>query len=157
MSVLRDRNFLIYSLGNTISWLGTWAQRIGVGWLSWALTHQSSWVGAISLAQLLPLVAFGPLFGALLDRHDHRWYGIAVNAALAVLAVVLYALTATHLMRIGILLGLAVLLGIANSAYQAVRLTMISDVVSPAFLPEAIAVNSVVFNVTRAVARRSQE
>ena len=45
--VLRDRNFLIYSTGNAISWLGTWSQRIGVGWLSWDLTHQTAWVGII--------------------------------------------------------------------------------------------------------------
>lgn len=151
MSALCDRNFLIYALGNTISWLGTWAQRIGIGWLSWELTHRTSWVGAIALAQLLPLILFGPLFGALLDRHDHRLYGMAVNTALALLALVLYALTAAHMMRIGILCALAVLLGIANSGYQAVRLAMISDVVSPALLPDAIAVNSVLFNVTRAV------
>src|ERR1700722_14777770 len=100
-AVLRDRNFLIYSLGNTISWLGTWAQRIGVGWLSWALTHQVFWVGLISLLQTLPLIALGPLFGALLDRHDHRYYAMAVNTALALLAVTLYVLTAVHLMQIG--------------------------------------------------------
>ena len=129
-AVLRDRNFLIYSLGNAISWLGSWAQRIGVGWLSWDLTHQAVWVGLISLAQTLPLIAVGPLFGALLDRHDHRYYAMAVNTALALLALALYVLTAAHLMQIGILFILALLLGVANSAYQAVRLTMINDIVS---------------------------
>jgi len=150
-AVLRDRNFLIYSLGNTVSWLGTWAQRIGVGWMSWDLTHQTAWVGIISLAQLLPLIVFGPLFGALLDRHEHRSYALAVNIALAVLAVVLYALAAAHAMSIGVLCVLAVLLGVVNSAYQAVRLAMINDIVVPAHLSDAIAVNSVLFNVTRAV------
>jgi MFS family permease len=149
--VLRDRNFLIYSLGNTISWLGTWAQRVGIGWLSWDLTHRTSWVGAIALAQVLPLVFFGPLFGALLDRHNHRLYGMSVNTALGVLALILYALTVAHMMRIALLLCLAVLLGIANSGYQAARLTMISDVVAPELLPRAIAINAVLFNATRAI------
>ena len=150
-AVLRDRNFLIYSLGNTISWLGTWAQRIGVGWLSWALTHQVFWVGLISLVQTLPLIAVGPLFGTLLDRHDHRYYAMAVNTALALLAVALYVLTAAHLMQIGVLFILALLLGVANSAYQAVRLTMINDVVRPSLRASAIATSSVLFNLTRAV------
>ncbi|MDE2219197.1 MAG: MFS transporter [Gammaproteobacteria bacterium] len=148
---LRDKNFLIYSLGNTVSWVGTWAQRIGVGWLSWDLTHRTAWVGAISLAQLLPLIAFGPLFGTLLDRHDHRRYALGVNVVLALLAVALYALTALHAMQIGLLCAMAVLLGIANSAYQAVRLAMINDVVASEQLSEAIAINSVLFNLTRAV------
>ena len=33
-SIWRDRDFLLYSLGNGISYMGTWAQRIGIGWLS---------------------------------------------------------------------------------------------------------------------------
>jgi MFS family permease len=150
-AVLRDRNFRIYSLGNLISYLGTWAQRIGVGWLSWELTHQTFWVGLISLAQILPLIAFGPLFGALLDRHNQRYFAMAVNIASALLALMLYLLTAAHLMQIYVLLTLALLLGVANSAYQAVRLGMINDVVAPSLMAEAIAANSVLFNLTRAV------
>jgi predicted MFS family arabinose efflux permease len=149
-TLLHDRNYLLYVLGNTISWLGTWAQRIGIGWLSWDLTHQSSWVGAISLAQLLPLIVFGPLFGALLDRHDHRRFALSVNLALAFLALVLYLFT-MHAMRIELLCAMAILLGITNGAYQAVRLAMVNDIVASQHLSTAIAVNSLLFNVTRAV------
>jgi predicted MFS family arabinose efflux permease len=147
----RDRNFLIYLFGNAVSWLGTWAQRIGIGWLSWDLTHRTAWVGIISLAQLLPLIFFGPLFGTLLDRHDHRRYALGVNLVLSALAGALYALTALHVMNIRLLFAMAILLGISNSAYQAVRLAIVNDVVSPEKRPAAIAINSLLFNVTRAV------
>jgi predicted MFS family arabinose efflux permease len=147
----RDRNFLIYLLGNIVSWLGTWAQRIGIGWLSWDLTHAAAWVGAISLAQLLPLVFLGPIFGTLLDRHDHRRYALGVNLTLAVLAAVLYLLTQLHLLRIALLCVMAIALGMANSAYQAVRLTLVNDIVAAEDLPTAIAINSVLYNVTRAI------
>jgi MFS family permease len=150
-AVLLDGNFRIYALGNLISYLGTWAQRVAVGWLSWDLTHQTFWVGLISLAQILPLIAFGPLFGALLDRHDHRYFAMTVNGASAALAVLLYVLTAAHLMQIGVLLVLALLLGVTNSGYQAVRLAMIHEVVAKTLLAQAIAANSVIFNLTRAV------
>jgi MFS family permease len=150
-SLHRDRNFLIYLLGNTISWLGTWAQRVGIGWLSWDLTHQAAWVGLISLVQLLPLVVFGPLFGALLDRHDHRRYALAVNFTLSLLAALLCLLTALHVMQIAVLCVMAFLLGIANSAYQAVRLAIVNDIVAPEKRAAAIAVNSVLFNVMRSV------
>jgi MFS family permease len=151
VSPLRDRNFLIYALGNTISWLGTWAQRIGIGWLSWDLTHRTFWVGAIALAQLLPLILFGPLFGTLLDRRDHRRYSVSVNITLALLAIVLYALTALHAMNIVWLCVMALLVGVANGAYQSVRLAMINDVVKPEQLSGAIAINSILFNLTRVV------
>ena len=150
-AVLRDRNFRIYSFGNLISYLGTWAQRIAVGWLSWELTHRTFWVGLISFAQILPLIAFGPLFGALLDRHDHRHFAMVVNGGSALLALALYVLTVAHFMNIEVLALLALLLGIANSGYQAVRLAMINEVVPQPLLADAIAANSVLFNLTRAV------
>jgi MFS family permease len=151
LALFRDRNYLVYLIGNTISGLGSWAQRIGIGWLSWDLTHQTRWVGAISLAQLLPLILFGPLFGTLLDRHDHRRYALSVNVLLAILALALYLLTAWGLMNIGLLCVMALLLGMANSAFQSVRLAIVNDVVQPAHLSTAIAFNAVMFNVTRAV------
>jgi MFS family permease len=150
-AVLLDANFRIYALGNLISYIGTWAQRVAIGWLSWELTHQTVWVGLISLAQILPLVAFGPVSGALLDRHNHRYFAMTVNSAMAALAWLLYALTAAHLMHIVALLVIALLLGVANSGYQAARLTMIHEVVAPALLTQAIAANSVIFNLSRAV------
>ena len=150
-AVLRDGNFRIYAFGNLISYIGTWAQRVAIGWLSWELTHQTAWVGLISLAQILPLVAFGPVSGALLDRHNHRYFAMTVNGAMALFAVLLYALTAAHLMRIGTLLVITLLLGVANSGYQAARLTMIHEVVAPSLLTQAIAANSVIFNLSRAV------
>ena len=151
LAPLRDRNFLIYALGNTISWLGTWAQRIGIGWLSWDLTHRTAWVGAISLAQVLPLVLFGPLFGTLLDRHDHRRYALGVNTLLALWAFALYLLVAARMLSIELLALMAALIGITNSAYHAARLAMISDVVKTDQLAGAIAINSVLYNLSRVI------
>jgi MFS family permease len=150
-SLLRDRNFLIYLLGNVVSALGTWAQRIGIGWLSWDLTHQTWWVGVIALAQILPLMAFGPLFGAVMDRLDRRRYAMAVHLAVALIALALYFLTALGWMRIEVLLLLSLLTGLANSAYHASRLAMVNDVLDPKHVSKAIAINAVMFNVARAV------
>jgi len=149
--LLREKHYLYYLAGNTVSWIGTWAQRIGISWLSWSLTHRAVWVGAVSTATVLPLMVFGPLFGTLLDRHDHRRYALGVNASLALLALALYFLTTLHIMRIELLCVMAVFVGIANSAYQAVRLVMVNDVVARKHLAAAIAINSLLYNLIRAV------
>lgn len=149
--IWRQRDFVLYAAGNAVSYLGTWAQRIGIGWMSWALTHSAAWVGFIALAQYLPLLVLGPFFGVLLDRHNRRGYALLVNATAAILATVLYVLTALQLMNIQSLLVLALLLGVVNSAYQAARLTMINDVVRPDLVPQGIAINSVLFNLSRAL------
>jgi predicted MFS family arabinose efflux permease len=119
--------------------------------MSWDLTHSAAWVGAISLAQVLPLISFSAFFGVLLDRHSHRAYALLVNGLAAVLAAVLYILTAAQWMNIHILLVFAILLGTANSAYQAGRLTLVNDIVRPNLVPQAIAITSVLFNLSRAL------
>src|SRR5260221_242568 len=149
MKVLSERNFAIYAMGNTISWLGMWMQRLAIGWLSWDLSQSPLWVGLISLAQYVPLIVAGPLFGVLLDHSDRRRYALAVNGVLMALAFGLYAAAAFDALSIWHLFGLCCLLGIANSAYQPVRLAMVTDVVPRPLLTQAISVNSMLFNTTR--------
>ncbi len=149
LGIFSDRNFALFSLGNTVSWLGAWAQRIGVGWLSWDLSHSASWVGLVSLAQYLPLIFFAPLFGGLLDRCDTKRYAIVVNCVMTALAIVLYVVTVLDVLTVERLCALSVLLGIASSAYQPVRLTLVNEMAPPGRLAEAIAANSILYNVTR--------
>lgn len=151
LGIFSDRSYSLYALGNTVSSLGMWAQRVGVGWLSWDLSHSASWVGLVSLAQFLPLIFFAPLFGGLLDRSDPKRYAIVANSVLTVLAAALYAVTALHALTIERLCGLSVLIGIANGAYHPVRLSLVNDVAPPGRLAQAIATNSILYNLTRSL------
>jgi len=151
LGIFSDRSYSLYALGNTVSSLGMWAQRVGVGWLSWDLSHSASWVGLVSLAQFLPLIFFAPLFGGLLDRSDPKRYAIVANSVLTVLAAALYAVTAVHALTIERLCGLSVLIGIANGAYHPVRLSLVNDVAPPGRLAQAIATNSILYNLTRSL------
>jgi MFS family permease len=149
--IFSDRNYALYALGNTVSSLGMWAQRVGVGWMSWDLSHSASWVGLVSLSQFLPLIFFAPLFGGLLDRCDPKRYAIVTNALLTVVAVVLWIVTVLDALTIERLCFLSLLLGIANGAYHPVRLSLVNEVAPPGRLAEAIATNSILFNLTRSV------
>ena len=149
--VLKDRNYALYLGGNTVSWIGTWMQRTAIGWLSWELTESSSWVGAIVLAQYLPLVFIAPLFGVLIDRTDRRRYAIACLLLQILFNTGLLVTYALGFLTIHALLACCVLLGIGNAAYQPIRLTLIHDIAPREFLTQAISLNAVVFNVTRVV------
>ena len=50
------RNFFIYTVGNATSLIGMWAQRLSVGWLIWDLTESAAWLGAIAMAEFLPIL-----------------------------------------------------------------------------------------------------
>ena len=57
-----------YAIGNSVSVVGTWIQRIAAGWLAWELTHSGAWIGALAFMELFPSTVFGPIGGALVDR-----------------------------------------------------------------------------------------
>src|SRR5690349_8453926 len=67
---LRSPNYGIYTAGNAISLIGTWMQRVAVGWLTWKLTGSGAWLGAMAFADLFPTVLIGPFAGAVADRWD---------------------------------------------------------------------------------------
>ena len=67
---LRNPNYGLYTAGNAASLIGTWMQRIAVGWLTWQLTGSGAWLGAMAFADLFPTVIIGPIAGAAADRWD---------------------------------------------------------------------------------------
>lgn len=145
------RNFRVYVSGNSISLIGWWLQRVAVGWLTWTLTHSGTWLGLVSLADLLPVLALSPVAGVLADRHDRvgiirisQLCGCAQASLLALLVM-------TDAITIEILFTLVLLLGIASAVAQPARLALIPNLVDRASLPSALAINSVVFNTARFV------
>src|SRR3954447_19413115 len=67
---LRNTNYGIYAAGNAVSLIGTWMQRISIGWLTWQLTHSGLWLGIVAFADFVPVLLVGPIAGALADRRD---------------------------------------------------------------------------------------
>ena len=63
-------NFALFTAANSVSVVGTWIQRVAVGWLTWDLTHSGTWLGAVSMAEFLPALVIAPLTGVLSDRFD---------------------------------------------------------------------------------------
>ena len=64
------RNYRVYVGGNAIGLIGTWLQRVSVGWLAWTLTHSGAWLGIMSMAEFFPVVFLSPLAGVLADRRN---------------------------------------------------------------------------------------
>src|SRR3546814_16839392 len=67
---LGQPNFGIYAAGNAVSLVGTWMQRIAVGWLAWELTGSGAWLGIVAFADLCPSLVVGPIGGATADRRN---------------------------------------------------------------------------------------
>ena len=147
--VLRQRNFAIYLTGSAFSLHGLWIQRVAIGWLAWELTQSEAWLGMLALAELLPVVFLGPLFGVWADRLDRKTVAYITNGINIVLATLLCVLTGLAIIDIYTLWIITALLGCVSSAFQPVRLSLIPSLVSRELLSEAVAAQSIVFNISR--------
>lgn len=148
---LAQRNARIFFAGSLIAWTGLWMQRIAVAWLAWELTGSAFWVGMVAFCDLAPAVVVSPFAGAVADRVDRLRLAMLAQAAIAVQAGLVAALTGAGVMSIGLLLVLEVAGGTAAAFAQPARQTLMPGIVPRADLPAAVAMNSLVFNVARFV------
>jgi predicted MFS family arabinose efflux permease len=146
---LAHRDFGVYVAGNSISLIGTWMQRIGVGWLAWELSHSGAVLGLVAFADLFPGVLIGPFGGALADRAD-RLRVIKVAQTLIMLqALALFVLTAGGGINVPLLVALVLFQGAVIGFNQPARLALIPSLVPRPDLATAVAINSIVFNTAR--------
>jgi len=126
-----------------------WMQRIAIGWLAWQLTGSGFWLGIVAFADFFPVVLVGPFAGAAADRWD-RLRVVKVCQAIALAqAAVLWWLTLTGHVTIGILVGLTAFQGVVVAFNQPARLALVPSLVPHTELAGAVAVNSIVFNLAR--------
>jgi predicted MFS family arabinose efflux permease len=146
---LAHRNFGIYVAGNSVSLIGTWMQRTGVGWLAWELSHSGAVLGLVAFADLFPGVLIGPFGGALADRVD-RLRVIKIAQSLIMLqALALFVLTASGAITVPLLVALVLFQGAVIGFNQPARLALIPNLVARPDLATAVAINSIVFNTAR--------
>ncbi len=143
------RNYRIYTGGNAVSLVGTWMQRVSVGWLAWTLSHSGTWLGLVSMAEFFPVVFLSPLAGALADRRDRVGIIKTTQIVGTIQAGLLAALVILDLITIEWLFVLSLLLGVTNAVAQPSRMALIPTLVDRASLPSALAINSIVFNSAR--------
>ncbi len=146
-----NRNYRLYFTGNTISLIGTWMQRTGVGALAWELTGSAFYLGLIALAEFLPSILLGPFAGAVADRMSRLGIIAVMQGLLCAQALALGLLTVTGLITPEMLFLLTLVLGAATAAAQPARLSLVPSLVARDDIPSAVAVNSVGWNSARFV------
>lgn len=124
-------------------------QRIGVGWLAWELSHSGAVLGLVAFADLFPTIVIGPFGGALADRLDRLRMLKIAQSLIMLQAFTLFALTATGLITVELLIGLVLFGGVVVGFNQPARLALAPSLVPRADLATAVAINSIVFNLAR--------
>ncbi len=146
---LRHRNFRLFWTGQLISLIGTWMQTTGQAWLVLELTHSAWLLGLVGALQFLPVLILSLFGGVLADRLPKRTVLRFTQSFATLQAFVLWILVATGEVRLWHVLVLASLLGLTNSFDMPTRQAFVVEMVGREDLPNAIALNSSLFNMAR--------
>ena len=150
-AALLSRDFRILWLGAFTSTIGTWMQKIAQSWLVLSLTGSAWYLGLDSFLGELPILLFTLVGGVIADRHNRRLLLISSQVVQLSSAALLALLVWFDVVRIWHVLLLSCLSGFAQAfggpAYQ----SLVPSLVPKKDLPNAIALNSIQFNLSRVI------
>lgn len=151
LRALRHRNLRLFFVGQGVSLVGTWMQQVAMSWLVYRLTDSALLLGVIGFSSQFPSLLLAPFAGALADRWS-RYRMVVVAQMLAMTqAVVLALLVITNTVEVWQLIALAVAAGAINGVDIPARQALLVKLVDGQDLPNAIALNSSMFNAARLV------
>ena len=151
LSLIGSRRFGPYFVGNASSASGTWFQNLAAQLLVYRLTHSPFLLGVLNFCNFIPVLALAPWAGSAADRFDRRRLLIVTQLVATILSGTLAVLAWNGVADEWVVIGFALGLGV-SSAYSAPASTaFISQLVERDELPSAVALNSMTFNIARAV------
>ncbi len=149
LAAFHYRDFRVLWFGAFTSTVGNWMQQVAQSWLVFELTHSSFYLGLDYFCGQLPILLLTLIGGVVADRHDRRHVLLGSQLVQMGTAFTLAALLYLHAVRVQYILLLSFVAGLGQAfggpAYQA----LIPSLVQKRDLPNAIALNSIQFNLAR--------
>jgi MFS family permease len=150
-SLRRHRNYRIFFTGQLVSLAGTWMQNVALAWLVIELSGSPLAIGALAFWRFVPFTIFGLVAGVVADRFESRKLVMATQAAAMAVSIALAAVTLTGTATLPLVYVLAALGGIALAFDAPGRQSLTFQMVGPRELPNAVALNSGLFNGSRVI------
>jgi MFS family permease len=148
---LKHRNFQLFYAGQLVSLIGTWMQSTAQLWLVYRMTNSPALLGIFGFASQIPILFLASFGGYVGDRYNRHRGVIWTQTAALILAFVLAALTLLGVVRVWEIVLIAFLAGIVNAFDVPIRQAFLVQMVGKEDLPNAIALNSSIFNGARVV------
>lgn len=149
---LRHRNYRLFFVGQGVSLIGTWAQQVAMGWLTWRLTNSPFLLGLVAFCANVGMLTIGTFIGVLVDRFDKRRALLVTQSLLMAQATTLAVITWLGVVRVEHLVALALFLSVVQTFDVVLRqASYIRFVDDRADLANAIALNSMMVNGARVV------
>lgn len=148
----RYPNYRLNTIGQCISLIGTWMQRIAISWMVYELTNSMFWLGFVSFISLCPSLFLSPFIGPFVDNRSKYKLVVVTQISLMVQTGILTLLVYLGVINVYWLCTLGFVQGVINAFDVVGRQALLSHLIgSRKDLPNAIALNSSVFNATRMI------
>jgi MFS family permease len=149
LSVRKHRNYRLFFTGQVISNIGTWMQRVAQAWLVLSLTHSPLAVGILALCQFMPFTLFSLVAGVVVDRLDAWRTVVSTQFTQMLLASTIAVIALAGVAQAWHVYVIATLMGLVQVLDAPSRQSLTFRMVGPLELPNAISLNSGVFNGAR--------
>lgn len=150
----RHRNYRLFYGGQLVSLTGSWMHQVAMGWLLLDITAPETralWIGIVSAVGAAPGLGLSLLAGTVADRLPKRAVLLVTQTVLMVIVLSLALLTHLEWASVGAVVVISLLTGTANTFDAPVRQSFVVEMVGgrKEDLPQAIALNSAMFNSAR--------
>ena len=150
-NAFRSRNYRLYFVGQSVSLVGTWMQKTAVSWVVYSLTHSQFMLGLTLFASLFPSFLLSFIGGVVSDRYNRSRLLLATQAASMIQALLLTALVFWGHYVVWEIIALSAVLGVINAFDVPARQSLVYEMVNKSDLPNALALNSSMVNLSRLI------
>jgi MFS family permease len=149
--VIRSPNFAPYFVGNAASASGTWFQNLAASILVFRLTGSPFLLGVLNFCQFVPVLVLSPWAGGLADRVDRRRLLLGTQVCATALSATLAALAWSGSANEWVVIGFSGALGVVSALSVPAQQSLVVALVEEEDVPQAVALNSMTFNLARAI------
>jgi MFS family permease len=151
LRLIGHRNFGPYFVGNAFSASGTWFQNLAASLFVYRQTHSPFLLGVLQFATFVPVLLLAPWAGSAADRFDRRRLILVSQLVATALAAALALLGWAGLAPVWVVMACSLGLGVVSAFSAPASQALISDLVPRSELQSAVALNSMTYNLARAV------
>jgi MFS family permease len=151
LRLIGHRNFGPYFIGNASSASGTWFQNLAASLFVYRHTHSPFLLGVLQFATFVPVLLLAPWAGSAADRFDRRKLVLVSQLAATILSGLLALLAWQGLAPVWVVMVCSLGLGVVSAFSAPASQALIADLVPRSQLQSAVALNSMTYNLARAV------
>ena len=150
---LKNRNYRLFFMGQSVSLLGTWMQKTAVSWVVYSLTQSKFMLGVSVFATLFP-TALVSLYGGIVADRYNRYKILLSTQVVSLLQAVLLTLAIVFFKQhvVWEIIVLGAVLGVINGFDMPARQSLVRELVGrKEDLPNALALNSSMVNLSKLI------